>query len=163
MQRMATRRTDGTTSIASYFNEESLLEGLVFGNGCHANQKEEIPQQRQMDNHWWPAILSCQIEDPWVLVRCDALINQFARPRQTHISRLRVFDKAGNVSPMISHCRFPPSPPPPPPATPPPFPTWLTETTVEIEELEEETLGPTAWSFFLETVFGGFHFAMLTY
>ena len=97
----------------------------------------------QMDNHWWPAILSCQIEDPWVWVRCDALINQFARPWQTHINRVRVFDKVGNAIPMIMHSQIPWSPQPPPPATPPPLPTWMTNSTVEIVELEEVTDGPT--------------------
>jgi hypothetical protein len=79
---------------------------------------------------WWPCILSKQVEVPYVFVRFEPVILDGSQLWQTRISRVMVFDEAGNATPKLVHYQFPPTPPPP--ASLPPPPTWLTETTVVI-------------------------------
>ena len=35
-----------------YFNPESLVECIVWGNGFHGNQAEPNPEQMVLDSHW---------------------------------------------------------------------------------------------------------------
>ena len=125
------RTWDGATFSPSYFDSASLVEGIVFGSGQHGLQ--ELPIEA-VGNTWWPCILSNHVQIPWIWVRCEPLILDGSCPWKTHISRVRVFDGAGNPIPIGL-----PSPQPPPPATAPPPPAWLISSTVQIEELEEET------------------------
>jgi len=122
-----------------YFDPASLVEGVVFGSGHHGGQELPIELNRAVGNTWWPCILSNQVQIPWIWVRCEPLILDGSRPWKTHISRVRVFDGAGNPIPIGT-----PSPQPPPPATAPPPPAWLISSTVQIEELEEETASTDA-------------------
>ena len=102
-----------------YFNPESLVESIVKGHGFHGNQEGPYSRSGALSSRVW--------------VRCESLILQFSRPWQTHFSRVRVFDEAGNATPKLVHFQFPPTPPPP--ASLPPPPTCLTEMTVVIQEL----------------------------
>jgi len=115
-----------------YFHPSMLMEGVVYGDGQHANQQSEIPQHMVLHSQWYPAIFSNRMEGVLLWVRCEPLILGDSRPWQTHVSRLRLFDGAGNPIPLLP--RFQPPPPPYPP------PTWnQPSSTVVIEEVEEPT------------------------
>ena len=115
-----------------YFHPSMLMEGVVYGDGQHANQQSEIPQHMVLHCHWYPAIFSNPMEGVLLWARCEPLIIANSHPWQTHVSRLRLFDGAGNPIPLLP--RFQPPPPPYPP------PTWnQPSSTVVIEEVEEPT------------------------
>jgi len=124
---------NGWTNFHSYFKPACLLEGIVFGNGQQGNRVRPLPDTVDLDNYWWPCIMSDLVCGEVGWVRCEPLIYQGSRPWRTHVTRLMVFDAAGNAVPILHYGR-PPSIPPPPPST---QPTWMTTSTVEIEELEE--------------------------
>ena len=122
----------GWTNFKSNFGPSMLLEGVVYGDGQHANQQSEIPQHMVLHCQWYPAIFSTRMEGVLLWARCEPLIIANSHPWQTHVSRLRLFDGAGNPIPLLP--RFQPPPPPYPP------PTWnQPSSTVVIEEVEEPT------------------------
>ena len=123
--------TKNWSTFMWYFEPSMLLEGVVYGDGQHSSQEAEIPQHMVLHSQWYPAIFSNRMEGVLLWVRCEPLIVGNSRPWQTHISRLRLFDEAGNPVPLLP----PPSYPPPPPWNQPP------STVVIEEEVDEE---PTA-------------------
>jgi hypothetical protein len=121
---------DGKTCCISDFSLELLSERSSLAMDRMNAKKKSFQTRCFLD--WWPCILSKQVEVPYVFVRFEPVILDGSLLWQTRISRVMVFDEAGNATPKLVHYQFPPTPPPP--ASLPPPRTWLTETTVVIHE-----------------------------